>query len=65
MNIKCQDWKDLCFKDEIINIYLENLGKIGKLAKLNGLQFIKKIYLDSTSFEESKLLTTSFKLKRY
>ncbi len=43
---------------------LKLMDKAAKAAKIFGFEKVRKLYIHPESFEESNLLTTTFKLKR-
>ena len=61
-----KEWAELC-KDQIaINEVLQDLRHQGQLAKLNGFELVKRIYLYPEAITlETGLLTPTFKIKRF
>lgn len=61
-----KNWEELCQDISIKNAILADIEKIGKEAKLNGMEQVKKIHLHPDLITpESGLLTPTFKIKRY
>ncbi|CAD8049638.1 unnamed protein product [Paramecium sonneborni] len=60
-----QTFEELCQNDNIIKHFLEQITKQGKLEKLNGLENIKKLYLEPVSFVTHGLTSNTLKLMRH
>lgn len=56
--------EELCKNEKINKVFLEKLDKTGRDNKLNGLERLKKIYLESESLVLKGLTTTTLKIIR-
>jgi len=62
---KPKDLETLCKDEELRKIILHDLHRVSKEAKLNGMEFVKNIFLESNLFTtENDMLTHTMKLKR-
>lgn len=59
-------WEEICEDSNVKKAILQDIESIGKEAKLNGMEQVKKIHLHPEPITpESGLLTPTFKIKRY
>jgi long-chain acyl-CoA synthetase len=60
-----QDYKTLVASDKVSQAILKDLDRVGKDAKLNGIEFVKAIHLTTDAFTvDNDQMTPTFKLRR-
>ena len=58
-------FEELIKSKEIKQKILESMNAQGKLEKLAGFEFVRRLHLISDSFGVNELITSTFKLKRH
>lgn len=55
----------MCANDKVNKYFLDEMVKYGKIEKLNGMENVKKIYIEPTSFIAHGLTSNTLKLMRH
>ncbi|CAD8054344.1 unnamed protein product [Paramecium sonneborni] len=58
-------FEQLCANDKVNKFFIDEMVKQGKIEKLNGMENVKKIYIEPTSFIAHGLTSNTLKLMRH
>ncbi|CAD8132100.1 unnamed protein product [Paramecium pentaurelia] len=58
-------FEELCANDKVNKYFIDEMVKYGKTEKLNGMENVKKIYIEPTSFIAHGLTSNTLKLMRH
>lgn len=62
--VSSSDMDAFCKDPKVNKLIVDRLLKTSQVKKLKGFERIKKVFIDPKTFEQNKLTTATFKLKR-